>query len=47
MEVVPDSSGIGYSVKVSGNCDDELDEIKNEMGPQGFLYLKKRLKRDE
>ncbi len=47
MEVVPDSSGRGYTVNVSGDCSDELEQIENGMGPQGWRYLKKRLIRDE
>ncbi len=46
MEVVPDSSGRGYTVKVSGDCSEELGQIENGMGPQGWRYLEKRLIRD-
>ena len=48
LEVVPDSkSGRGYEIRVIGDCSDELEQIKENMGPQGYRYIEKRFILDE
>ncbi|MBA7613304.1 hypothetical protein ES703_20550 [subsurface metagenome] len=48
LEVVPDDkSGRGYKIIVIGDCSEEIEQIRNSMGPQGYRYLKKRLIQDK